>query len=85
MSRVGIGIRPPKKRALRIVDATVLYHSLAGFPPATAFFWGGQLSEMPTSRQHGFVRHYDLVRDARHEALPAIVCRFKRSMQHHLV
>jgi hypothetical protein len=27
---------------------------------------------MPTSRQHRFVRHYGLVRDARHEALPVI-------------
>jgi hypothetical protein len=28
MSRVGIGIRPPKKRALGIVDVNVLYHSI---------------------------------------------------------
>ncbi len=61
------------KRQEASVTANVLYHSLAGFPPPTAFFWGGHLSEMPTSRQHGFVRHYDLVRDARNEALPVIV------------
>jgi hypothetical protein len=30
MSQVGIGIRPPKKRALGIVEANVLYHSLTG-------------------------------------------------------
>src|SRR6266853_2035449 len=30
MSRVGIGIRPPKKRPLGIVDVNVLYHSLNG-------------------------------------------------------
>jgi hypothetical protein len=39
---------------------------------------GGHSSEMPTSRQHGFVRHYGLVRDARHEALPVMVP-FRRS------
>jgi hypothetical protein len=52
-----------------IVNDNVLYHLLTGLAPPTAFFWGGHLSEMPTSRQHGFVRHYGLVRDARHEAL----------------
>jgi len=30
MSRVGIGIRPHKKRPLGIVDVNVLYHSLNG-------------------------------------------------------
>src|SRR5260370_42610589 len=29
MSRVGIGIRPPKKRPLGIVDVNVLYHTLS--------------------------------------------------------
>jgi len=48
-----------RRRALGIVDVNVLYHSLAGLAtPNGRFFWGGHLSEMPTSRQHGFVRHY---------------------------
>ncbi len=40
MSRVGIGIRPPKKRALGIVDVNVLYHSLLRLASPQQV-WGG--------------------------------------------
>jgi hypothetical protein len=36
------------------------------------------ISEMGTSRQHGFVKRYGLVRDDRHEAPPVMVP-FRRS------
>src|SRR6266853_2764254 len=44
MSRVGIGIRPPKKRALGIVDVNVLIIHHLGWQ-ASDMFWG-HLSEM---------------------------------------
>src|SRR6266853_2143494 len=44
MSRVGIGIRPPKKRALGIVDVNVLIIHHLGWQ-ASNMFWG-HLSEM---------------------------------------
>lgn len=37
------------------------------------------ISEMETSRQHGFVKRYGLVRDDRHEA-PPVIEHFRRSL-----
>jgi hypothetical protein len=52
MSRVGIGIRPPKKRALGIVDVNVLYHSLSGLASGHS----GRLAHTATIRPLGCSR-----------------------------
>ena len=50
-------------------------NQLYGRNPETSWI---RLSDMPTNRQHGFVKRYGLVRDDRHEAPPVMVP-FRRS------
>ncbi len=50
MSRVGIGIRPPKKRPLGIVDVNVLYHTLS--EPARAEYGGAPFHTHPMPECH---------------------------------